>query len=256
MSPSLLSYMLVEELISLGLSKNEAEIYLALLKNGELSVAAIARKSGVNRRNAYDCLDRLLERGLAYEVQDQRNILYQGVTPRKLEELIDERAQGLKRIMPDLQRLFKGRPAHQSFHVYRGIEGWKNCMREILRVGMDYLCIGGKGGWMDPRLADFFPSFYKELKVRHIPCRTLFDAEVRKFGHQIQHYVGKHYRFLPQSVSSTSSVEIFGDRVALVSDLEFGAFREDFCLSVVRDQQLADGFRGWFELLWSGAEDK
>lgn len=245
--------MLVEELTILGLSKNEAEIYLGLLKGGELTVSAIATKSGVHRRNVYDCISRLQQRGLVYEVQDRSEIRFQAVSPDKLNELVEERAVRLKRIMPDLNKLYRSTPPQQSFLVYRGIEGWKNCMRDILRVNEDYLCIGGKGGWMDPQLADFFPSFYRELKARRIPCRTLFDIEVKERGHAIQKYVGGKFRFLPPTASSTASVEIFGDRVVFVSDLEYGAFHEDFTLSVVKDRQVADGFRKWFEILWVSA---
>ena len=43
----------------LGLVKNEARIYEALLKEGESSVGEIAVKSKVHRRNVYDTLNRL-----------------------------------------------------------------------------------------------------------------------------------------------------------------------------------------------------
>jgi sugar-specific transcriptional regulator TrmB len=42
---------------SLGLAKNEARIYEALLREGELGVSDISLKSGVHRRNAYDSLN-------------------------------------------------------------------------------------------------------------------------------------------------------------------------------------------------------
>ena len=61
--------MITEVLENLGLSKNEARIYETLLKEGESPVGFLAVKSGVHRRNVYDTLNRLIEKGLAFEIQ-------------------------------------------------------------------------------------------------------------------------------------------------------------------------------------------
>lgn len=58
--------MFTETLQQLGLAKNEARIYQTLLQRGEMAVGEIANKSGVHRRNVYDSLNRLVEKGLVF----------------------------------------------------------------------------------------------------------------------------------------------------------------------------------------------
>jgi len=57
-----------EMLRDLGLSLNESKIYEALLSIGESSVQQISLKSHVHRRNVYDSLNKLMDKGLASEV--------------------------------------------------------------------------------------------------------------------------------------------------------------------------------------------
>ena len=52
----------------LGLSPNEAKVYETLLKIDEASVQEISDKSKVHRRNVYDSLSKLQEKGLVSEI--------------------------------------------------------------------------------------------------------------------------------------------------------------------------------------------
>ena len=67
----------------LGLPLNEAKIYEALLTYGGSGVSTISLRSGVHRRNTYDALHRLIEKGLVYEVFTQGETVYEAVEPGK-----------------------------------------------------------------------------------------------------------------------------------------------------------------------------
>jgi sugar-specific transcriptional regulator TrmB len=53
---------------SLGLSPNEGKLYETLLERGESSVSDIALAAGIHRRNAYDAMERLMQKGLCFEI--------------------------------------------------------------------------------------------------------------------------------------------------------------------------------------------
>ena len=149
-----------EALQQLGLSKNEAKIYEVLVKRGVLGVGEIAVKSQVNRRNVYDSMQRLLEKGLVFEVYETRDVKYQAVEPDKLRALIEEKKEEiLAKILPSLNSSFQESPDTESVFVYRGIEGWRNYMRDILRVGEDFYCIGAAGAWWEPKSCRIYDSF-------------------------------------------------------------------------------------------------
>lgn len=235
------------------LAKNEAKIYEILLKFGERSVSFIANQSKVHRRNVYDSLDRLIEKGLVFEIIGGRENLYQAVHPEKFRELIAEKSNALERIMPKLESLYATNPAEEQVYIYRGPEGWKNYMQDIIRLGEDFYCIGAKGGWLDERVKNFFPQFAKEMERKKIECFHIFDQEVQTQCPEILDYIGENFRFFPCQYSTNVSVDIFGDRVNILSNLNPGGFDEDFSFTVIVNPQIADAFRLWFKFMYDHA---
>ena len=57
---------IIEQLTLFGLSRQEAAIYLCLLKNEELTGYEVAKLTGISRSNVYNGLASLVEHGAAY----------------------------------------------------------------------------------------------------------------------------------------------------------------------------------------------
>ncbi|MBT3348893.1 hypothetical protein HN954_02925 [bacterium] len=233
-----------------GLAKNEAIIYEILLIFGQNSVSFLAKQSKIHRRNIYDSLERLIEKGMVFEVISSKENLYEGVNPEKLREHIAEKSQMLEKVMPDLSKLFSHHKTQEQVYIYKGAQGAKNYMQDIIRTGEDVYCIGAKGGWLDERVKNFFPIFERHLKNSSITCWHLFDHEVREDLPEITKYIGENFKFLPKEFSTNCSVDIFGDRVNLLSNLNTGGFGEDFSFTVIVNAQMAEAFRTWFKLLY------
>ncbi len=233
-----------------GFPKNEAIIYEVLLKEGELSVGEIAKKSEVHRRNVYDSLKRLIEKGVVFEIYNQKENRYQAVDPHKFREFIQEKEDMLTRVMPALQKLYKSVPHKDDVFVYRGPEGWKNYMRDMLQTGEPAYFIGAKGMWLDERVKHFFPQFEKGFKDKKMKFYHLFDNEVRNQCPEIIERTGENYRFLPPKYSSKGAIDIFGDRVNILSNGKIGGFGEDFSFTVIVNKDVADSFRKWFQFMW------
>lgn len=241
---------IISILREVGLALNEARIFAVLLESGESSVSSVAASSGIHRRNVYDSLNRLIEKGLVFEILQGRENLYQAVDPNKLAELVDERRVLLGGIMPQLRNMYTADPVPEQVAIYRGTEGWKQYMRDILRVREDFYCIGGKGAWMDARLRHFFPRFIKEAARSGISHYHFFDREVLDSGHPIVGFVGEQYKFLPPEFSTPCSIDCFGDHVNIVSSVHLGGVEDDLAFTVICDRGLADSVRTWFRFMW------
>ena len=237
---------------SLGLAKNEAKIYETLIREGETSVGVISEKSGVHRRNVYDSLNRLMEKGLVIEMVDAQENQYQAVEPQKLREILSEKFEALDQVLPDLSALYINTPAEYKVHTYKGKEGWKQYMRDIIKVGKPFYSIGAKGAWFDERVKDFFPSFAAQIKSKKIEAHHLFDYEVLESSHPIASQVGSKYKFLPKKYSTASGIDIFGDRVNIMHEQRVGGVgtKNEIMFTVIQNQNLADSFRVWFQYMW------
>ncbi len=55
---------MIEELINIGLSKHETEVYIYLTKEKDQTASKIAEKTNINRSVTYRILESLINKGL------------------------------------------------------------------------------------------------------------------------------------------------------------------------------------------------
>lgn len=234
----------------LGLTPNEAKIYQTLIEEGESTTGEISTKGKIHRRNVYDTLDRLIEKGLVFQILEKGENIYKAVDPAKLLEIIKEKEKKLERILPELQKQFEAKPTYQEAFIYRGVEGFKNYLRDILRIKKDVYFIGAKGLWFDPKLKTFLKTFLEEAKRLGIKYHHIFDAEVKGQLPNVVKEVGPPYKFLPEKYSTQTACDVFGDHVVTFTGLGPGEIDEDIVIYVLIDDTLADGYRKWFQFIW------
>lgn len=234
----------------IGLSPNEAKMYETMLSEGEMTVGEVALKSKIHRRNVYDAMNRLIEKGLVFQVLGTGENHYRPVDPAKLMELVDEKRVKLEGVLPRLEVLFKARPEQEASYIYKGIEGFKNYLRDILSVREDVCFIGAKGAWFDPRLQPFLSRFLVDAKKRGVKYRHIFDHEVRQCESTVLKAVGKPYKFFPKKYSTSSMVDVFGDRVVLFTGAGLTTIDDDITIFVIVSRPMADSYRTWFQFMW------
>jgi sugar-specific transcriptional regulator TrmB len=242
--------MFEEVLREIGLSLNEARIYEALLKAGESSVQKISDKSKVHRRNVYDSLNKLQEKGLISESFAKNEKNFKAVNPGRLNELIKEKEAKLNDSMASMKFLFNSIKEEEEAYFYRGIEGFKNYLQKILETKETVYFIGAKAFWMDERLKYFLLNFEKERKKLGIKFKHLFDYEVKNQKPEILKIVGKDYKFLPKGYSSNTAVDIFGDYVVTFVGVSPGKLEEDPLMFVMKSRRLAEGYKKFFQFMW------
>lgn len=240
----------------LGLSKNEAKIYETLLTHGEVGVGVISEKSGVHRRNVYDSLNRLMEKGLVIEIVESSENKYQASEPKKLSEDLADKFEMLDKVMPELDKLYFSTPSEYRVHTYKGAEGWKQYMKDIIKVGEDFYSIAAEGAWLDERVKSFFPGFLEQVKRKKIKMHHLFDHDVKEIKHPILKVVGGDYRFIPKKFDTSSGIDIFGDRVNIMHRQDLGQVGnpEEIMFTVIVNKNLADSFRTWFKFMWDSCD--
>ncbi|MFA6601299.1 MAG: helix-turn-helix domain-containing protein [Candidatus Paceibacterota bacterium] len=241
----------------LGLSPNEGRIYEALLERGEASISDISVAAKIHRRNAYDAMQRLINKGLCFQIFSTTENLYNAVDPDKLTEILAERQEKLATALPFLKKKFGQRFAPEEAYIYRGFEGQKNIWRDVLRVGQDSYFIGAKGGWFDPRLETARNAFFKEANRKKIKFIQLFDHEIKSQIPEFpKHFPGKlSYRFLPKKYSTNSAIHIFGDYVVTYTGLTIAKISDEVVFFVIHSKSLAESYRTWFTYMWEQSEE-
>ena len=74
----------LSSLSKVGLNEKETQIYLALLKEGQVLANNLAKKTNILRSSIYDYLDALVEKGvLSYSIISGKKY-FQAVSPEKI----------------------------------------------------------------------------------------------------------------------------------------------------------------------------
>lgn len=104
---------LAQELLNVGLSAKEADVYLAGLQLGYSSVQEIAERAGINRTTAYTHIRNLISRGLINAVERMGKIYYVAERPEKLKFIYEQQEQEMRRkkevlenLMPQLDSIY------------------------------------------------------------------------------------------------------------------------------------------------------
>lgn len=244
-----------EVLEELGLTPNEAVIYEALVSMGGSSVAEISRKGNIHRRNVYDAMGRLLEKGLVFQIFQKGENIYEAVGPDKLLELIREKETKLATILPGLKKLHEKYPADEMAFIYKGVEGFKNYMRDMARVGETTYFIGAKALWFTPSVPVYFlEDFKREMKRKKVKYYTIFDYAVKEKAPQYIDQVGGQYKIFPKKYSTTGVCDIFGDYVVTFNSVDVGNFGEEGTIFIMKNKELAENFKTWFRFMWDSLE--
>ena len=239
-----------KELIEIGFSKNEAKIYETILSLGECGVSEISRKAEIHRRSVYDTLQRLIEKGLIFPIFNQKENFYRAAEPKKLFEMIREREKIFKRILPGLEYLKKNNPATESAFIYKGLEGYKSYVLDMIRVCEDTYFLGAKFNWNTPGTEHLLAEYDHEMKRKKRKTKTIFDPRVAiKIPESEYKRVGK-YKFFPLKYQTPGIMDVFGDYVVTFNTTNIGNFDEDGSIFVMQNEALADSYRTWFEFIW------
>ena len=245
-----------ELLRDLGLSPNEARVYEALLQQGEASVQEISIKSKVHRRNVYDSIAKLIEKGLASEVFIKGEKNFKAINPRRLLEILKEKEEKINTALPQMQALHKAVQEKEQAYFYRGVEGFKNYLQDILETNETVYFIGAKAFWLDNRLKHFLPRFEREREKLGIKFKHIFDYEVKSEKPEILKHVGKPYKFLPKKYSSSTAIDIFGDFVVTFVGVAPGELMEEPLQFVLKSRRLADGYRKFWQFMWDNIAEE
>lgn len=233
----------------LGLSPNEAKLYDALLTFGGSGVSTMALRAKVHRRNAYDALQRLLEKGLVFEVYGKGETVYQAVEPGKLMELIREKEMKLAGVMPQLTKLFHENRTTEQAYIFKGVEGVKNYMRLALQSESDIYILGAEGAWLDPRVATYTKWFLREAKAKKIKIWALLDDDTKELDAKPSELAHK-WKFLPEESNTSATMEIFGDYVVTYTGTLPGKLLDNVTIFVLHSPELAQNYRVWWKMMW------
>lgn len=132
----------IADLLSeLGIGKNEAFLYAALLEVPSATVQELRQQTPFPRTLLYYLLKNLLQVGLVRTIESKKKTVYAAQSPEKIQDLLrqkevefNQRKQSLKNLIPELQNTFRLAHGRVGVRMLKGIEGYETLMQEIIET--------------------------------------------------------------------------------------------------------------------------
>jgi hypothetical protein len=246
-----------DQLAALGLGRQEAVIYLELLKQ-PATHAHLSAATGINRTTLYRLVAKLQKRGIiAPRVDDRGKVLTVADASALEVEVVNQETRAKRRrsafeqLIPTLEMLQKGFAADFAVQTYEGVEGFKRMLWHELKTQGDCLCLG------TGRLEDLVQS--RSWAEKHRRLSTEAGYRVREIANSGQitdpqsavegFYETYELRIVPRSTIAVNyMVAVYNDTVAVYH--VNGSQRRG--LEII-SKHFAETMRSMLELCWAAA---
>lgn len=226
----------------LGFLDAEVDVYIALLRLGPSLVSAIHKETGLHRTHIYDLLEKLREKGLVSVFIQSGKKHFQAAHPSTLLSYLDEKKEAMKNFLPDLENLMKLPKEETSVELFKGKDGIKTVLQDLLKTGKNYSVMGSIKQF-ENILTFVMPHFLREVEKKNIKERIICDKKERvlKISTGQYRYLDGHY-LLP------SSFGVYGEKVAIfIWNLPYFAI-------LIHNKDVAKTYQNYFDFFWKLAK--
>jgi HTH-type transcriptional regulator, sugar sensing transcriptional regulator len=232
-----------EELFeNIGLSKNETKIYLALLELGPSLMGQICGKTKIHRRNVYDSIEMLKDKGfVSSTIINNRNV-FEAVNPKRIIDILDEKKMDLEKILPLL--MSRQNTKQSVVKVYLGTAGRKIIFEDKLNYIEEQYVLGAHNP--SGKISTYIENYHLRRIKKKIPLKMLFIHEDVDAAKTFGKYKFVKAKLLPKGFGSPIAINIYGNKVAIL--LGSGSLEQISIL--IEDEDLSHDFKNYFSMLW------
>lgn len=237
-----------------GLAGNEAKVYLALLDLGSALAGEITKRSGVNRTNVYDALNKLAEKGLASYVLKANRKYFEAASPERIMSYLDEREEEIHRkkdlfgsVLTDLEERRKLSREPQEATIYKGKKGLISVAEDVLNMKRELLVFGAEG-----RFVDMFAHYAEQWHARRgelqIPVKIIYNEKIRAKKSKAN-FPAMQMRFSDAVYDTPATTWIYGEKTAII------VWADQPIATLIRSKDVSDSYKQFFDILWSSSKE-
>jgi len=227
-----------------GLSEKAAKVYVALLQLGPSAVQKITQKAGLARSTVYEILEDLALDGFVNTYQKKKIKYFSAEEPSQIMRLVQNRADAIKEILPELNAMSGVSRARPSVRFYQGEEQMKIVLDEILDEASELICFGVSEDLLRI-LGDYHKTFLEKRIKRKISLRLILrDSSTARERQRLGPQQLRQVKIVPNKFSYHGIVYVWKNKIAMFS------LANDLVAVVTESQELADLQRALFNYVW------
>ena len=239
---------LLETLRDVGLSEEEAAVYLSALSLGQTSILKIAKETGIKRTTVYGIVEALKRQGLMrVELQGLKQT-YAAENPVKLSSVLEKRRDVFKGKLPEFQALYTLKGSESVLKYYTGIHAMQQEYMQTLediRPHEEYLVIANQEKWHN--FDETFAISYTEKRAKlPIVTKLLFqDSPTARL------YKDREKNYHQESKILPAGEPLNVDTLLLPRKLLVAELTPPYITLVIENRSVVDLHREMFNVIWN-----
>jgi sugar-specific transcriptional regulator TrmB len=249
----------------LGITLNEAAVYLFLLQHGLTAGAKIHPQLNMDKSSSYRALSSLLEKNLIYKVGEERNQQFGANPAEQLEQVIESKRDALnqaqnqlKTFIASLDSLTQHDYYQNNMTILKGQEGFKQWNLTRLQPGSTIIRELATRTFIQPIIGtdqeyDEYMDYYIRKRVsRKIEMRVLITEATRNDNVDITSKKDiKETRILPSNFSPGAIISTWADCTGFISS------KHGEVLSIIiKDEFINNIVTQMYDFIWNLSEPK
>jgi sugar-specific transcriptional regulator TrmB len=246
-----------EILRKIGLTENEVKIYINLLKLGSSTAYEIGKNTDIYRVHVYDKLEQLMSKGLVTHVYKGAKKYFQATEPSKIKHYLEDKKRELQvqedqvnSILPELEAMAKIPKEDTFVEVFKGIEGLKYFLKDIIKTKKEVLVSGIDDQKYQEAIPVFMKQYFRDLRLNKIKEKVITVKRKGVFQFKKDLAPTTNYRFLEETQFNPTNTFVYGRKVVIVS------WGTPVTAVMIKNEQIAKTYRNHFEHLWKVAKEK
>lgn len=250
-----------EILSKLGLTSNEIQIYKYILRNANLTAAAIAKDLNLDKSSTYRACENLLRLGLLINSPKKRGTTYIANSPEALTTLHANKQaelETLEKQLPSLINTLKNEKSGSNRNVQirteYGLEAIRRIMVESLS-SKDKLIREwqqtDKSYYRQDEQVDYILKFAKKridlgIKIKQLEANTSFiDSGFKTIMTSSEKHL-KEIRLMPKGFEDNNTLRVWDNTVNIISFDD----QEEYVVVTIKDRYIANIIRNLFDFVW------
>ena len=244
---------MIKELQLLGMSRNQAITYWALVKQGPCRAGALIEVLNIHRNIVYQSLDGLIHKGYVTKVSMRGVWQYQITEPGALLINLKRHEEIARNIIEEIAAISQN--ASRFIKVHEGIESyrryWLTSIEHVPQGTIDYIAGGNIEPWSEIMGKTFLKAYWQLCADKKIQWKSLYFGITKterkalmdsSVSFEARNWTGA----VPQNFSGNFNV--IGDTVILHTVQKPPRIIE------IRDEAIAPMFQNYFDIMWDQAE--
>jgi sugar-specific transcriptional regulator TrmB len=228
-----------------GFTKNEADVYVFLLKRTEATAFDTARGTGIPRSTVYTILESLKSQGVVSQFRKNNVAYYTPESPNQLMLLLKKKEEIINDVMPQIRAIASRTVDTPITKLFVGLDGIKAGLEDILETlrnrKIKQICATSQPDLL-AYLPKYFPNWLKSREDLSVLTKLILPSAARNY---LKDNPLREVRFFPEQFPFTCSVTIYGDKMAFFS-LEGD---EPYCI-MIESTSIVGIFTQFFAFSW------